>query len=200
MLDIGCGNGRSVFRLINPQNNIVGMDISKKMLQKAIERTKNTPIHESTSFMVGDATSLPFRNGTFNYSMTSGVMSNLPDVRETCAEIFRVLKPRGIYFGLENNKSVFRGVFDFLSRIIGIWKNVKGASPEISHSMLKDWFPANKVKITSVTSVFLPPNIFNIPGKKFALKLLEFTNRIFYFFGLRNQGGLIIFEVQKLER
>ena len=198
LLDVGAGNGRSAVRLTSQEITVIGIDISKKMLTKAVRRSKESGVHATRSFMVGDATSLSFVNESFDYAITSGVLSQLPNVNKTCSEIQRVLRSGGIYFGLENNNSMFRGIFDLLAKMIGIWKNETGSEPVISHKMLEDWHSAHKTKINSLSSIFLPPNLYNFGGPKLAYKLLKFTDAIFYAFGLKNHGGLIIFDIEKL--
>jgi len=198
LLDVGCGNGRSAIRLTSPDINVIGIDISKKMVQKAISRAKESGMHRTRTFMVGDANRLSFKSNHFDYAITSGVLSQLPNVKQTCTEIQRILKPSGIYFGLENNKSMFRGIFDLLSKLIGIWKNETGSDPVISRKMLEDWHVDGPTKISTMSSVFLPPNLYNFGGEKLAYKLMKMTNGVFYAFGLKNHGGLIIFEIEKL--
>lgn len=199
LLDVGCGNGRSAVRLSSPELTVIGIDISKNMVAKAIARAKEHGNYETRSFMVGDGNRLGFQSGTFDYAITSGVLSQLPDVQQTCNEIQRILKPNGIYFGLENNKSMFRGVFDALARIFAPWKNEKGTDePEISREMLKKWHTKTKTEIRTTTSVYLPPVAFNLLGNKLALPFLKFTDGVFRLFGLKHHGGLIIFEVEKI--
>lgn len=198
MLDVGCGNGRSAERLTAPYLNVIGIDIAKNMIRKAIDRAnKNGKIKHQT-FLVGDATNLPFKKEQFHYAITSGVLSQLPNIQQTCSEIQRTLVPEGIYFGLENNKSLFRILFDILNKIFSIWKNEKGKEPEVSEELLKKWHGDNPITIHSYTSVFLPPHIFNWLGARNAEKLIQLTNNIFYLFGMKKHGGLIIFDVQKL--
>ena len=199
LLDVGAGNGRSAVRLTSPEITVIGIDISKKMLRKAVERSKESGVHATRSFTVGDATNLNFKNDSFDYAITSGVLSQLPDVKQTCSEIQRILIPGGIYFGLENNNSMFRGLFDLLSKFIGLWKNETGSDPVISRKMLEDWHSGYKTKINSLSSVFLPPILYNFGGPKVAFKLLKMTDAIFYAFGLKNHGGLIIYEIEKLK-
>ena len=85
-----------------------------------------------------------------------------------------------------------------LSKLIGIWKNKTGNEPVISHKMLEEWHNGSPTKINSRSSVFLPPNLYNIIPK-LACNLLRMTDGIFYAFGLKNHGGLIIFDIEKLK-
>lgn len=54
-------------------------------------------------FVVGDCFRLPFRDGTFDTVWLGLVIHQLPDLAEALQEIYRVLKPGGVYIGLEPN-------------------------------------------------------------------------------------------------
>ncbi len=197
VLDVGCGNGRSSVRFFDSDMNLLGLDVSKNMLRKAIKRVRDTPFHKTRTFIVADANGIPVIDSSFDYAVTSGVLSNLPDVSQTCAHINRTLSKKGIYFGLENNRSMFRGIFDALAGIFAPWKNEKGNTPEVNQNMLEGFHNGLNVNVSSISSVFLPPIIFNMLGDKLAFSFLKLTNNIFYTLGLKNHGGLIIFEIQK---
>jgi len=195
MLDVGCGNGRSAERLMNPKLNFVGIDISRSMIKRAIERSENSGAIEHRSFFIADANNLPFKAESFDFAMTSGVLSNVPNPEVTVKSIFNQLKTGGVYFGLENNKSIFRGLFDFLMNAFAIWKNEKGNLPEISHNMLQDW--SEEKNLVFQTSVYLPPHFFNFWSIGTAKKLIHQTDSFFKLIGLKNHGGLIIFNIFK---
>ena len=121
LLDIGCANGRSAFRLIESGVTVVGFDISKKMVRHAIERAKRESRQRVTTFLVADGNAPPFVQSSFDYALTYGVLHHLPNPAVACRQIQRILKPGGTYFGSENNKSIFRGIFDLLMRFVPLW-------------------------------------------------------------------------------
>ena len=64
--------------------------------------------------------------------------------------------------------------------------------------MLEDWHQGLPVRLTSRTSVFLPPHLFNLVGNRAAHSLLAATDRLCSLVpGYAEQGGIIIFEIQK---
>ncbi|MCH2046008.1 MAG: class I SAM-dependent methyltransferase [Saprospiraceae bacterium] len=193
VLDIGCGNGRSIERFIPENAKIIGIDISRKMLQKAKKRTQAS----DALLMVGDATFPPFVEDCFDFCITSGVLSNLPNPTQTCQSIHKILKKGGAHLGLENNKSIFRLPFDILNSFISIWKNKKGKEPEISPKILKRWYAGCNIDIDSKTLVFLPPQMFSKNDVDSAKKRLRKSDNFFKSIGFKKQGGLITFKVSK---
>ena len=49
-------------------------------------------------------------DSSFDYVLIYGVLHHLPDAGFACREVARTLKPGGIYFGLENNETIFRKI------------------------------------------------------------------------------------------
>lgn len=60
ILDIGCGTGRHAIELTKRGYNIMGIDLSESMIEKAIENAKNEGI--TIDFQIADARKLPFTN------------------------------------------------------------------------------------------------------------------------------------------
>jgi SAM-dependent methyltransferase/uncharacterized protein YbaR (Trm112 family) len=198
LLDIGCANGRSAFPFVKQGVTVIGFDISKKMVRQAIERAEWEGAQDHTTFFVADGSQLPFRDESFEYALIYGVLHHLPAPRKVCVEVLRVLKKGGIYFGSENNQTIFRGLFDVLMKLLPLWSEEAGEQPLISRQMLQEWVRGASVRMRCGTSVFLPPHLFNLMGTKVARVLLPATDRLFSWApGLRHQGGLIVFEIQK---
>jgi hypothetical protein len=86
----------------------------------------------------------------------------------------------GIYYGVENNKSVFRGIFDLLMSIKPLWIEEAGAEPLISAEMIDGWVGGVRARVTSETNVFLPPHLFNQLGPSLAKNLLEGSDRLLH--------------------
>jgi 2-polyprenyl-3-methyl-5-hydroxy-6-metoxy-1,4-benzoquinol methylase len=199
LLDIGCANGRSAFPMAESGVTVVGCDISKKMIRQAIEQAKRRGLTASTSFFVADGNALPLAECSFDYAMTYGVLHHLPDPGSTCQRIQRILKPGGIFFGSENNQTIFRRVFDLLMKLKPLWTEEAGREPLISRKMLDDWHSGQAVLIRSATSVFAPPHLLNLVGRDAARRLLAFTDAVCSAVpGMAGQGGLIVFEIHKL--
>jgi SAM-dependent methyltransferase/uncharacterized protein YbaR (Trm112 family) len=198
ILDVGCADGRSCFPFVNRGHTIIGFDISKALVQQAARRANAHNAQASTTFFVSDASALPFRDDAFDYVVVYGVLHHVPDPEATCREVYRVLKPEGVYFGSENNVSIFRGIFDLLMRIRPIWSEEAGKQPLISRRHIDKWLQGLPASLSYRTSVFLPPQLLNLAGHRHAPWTLALSDKMCAALpGLRNQGGLIVFELKK---
>lgn len=197
-LDIGCADGRSTFQMARAGTTLVGFDISRRMIEHAIERARSLDLERFTTFFVADGSRLPIRDKSFDYVIIYGVLHHLPDPRNTCRDTFRVLKNGGLYFGCENNVSVFRGLFDLMMRLRPLWTEEAGPQPLISSAMVRDWLKGLSVDLRFSTRVFVPPHLVNLLGMRLGRAFLTATDRMFSCFPiLGNQGGLLVFEARK---
>jgi ubiquinone/menaquinone biosynthesis C-methylase UbiE len=69
----------------------VGVDLTPAMLGRARARAGPLRIH----FQIGDATVLPFRDGTFDQVVLHLILAVVPDPSAALAEAARVVKPGG---------------------------------------------------------------------------------------------------------
>ena len=94
ILEIGCGAG-SMVRAIGacrPDLEISGCDLSINTIREAKRRS-------CMIRLVGaDATSLPFRSGTFKGVLLFDVLEHLPDPSYAVSEAARVLEPNGLLY------------------------------------------------------------------------------------------------------
>lgn len=200
LLDVGCAQGRSTFKLIDLDIQVVGFDISKGMIRQIIKRADNENYSQRASFFVADASMFPFQPMVFDYVLMYGVLHHIPNPRESLKEVDRVLKAGGRYFGCENNKTILRRWFDLLMKIYPLWQEDAGKEPLISEKMIKDWLNGTSLAGRINSNVFIPPHFINLFSNKIAIKLLKATNslgsRIPY---LRHHGGLIFIEGGKMD-
>jgi ubiquinone/menaquinone biosynthesis C-methylase UbiE/uncharacterized protein YbaR (Trm112 family) len=197
ILDVGCGTGGNSVPLAD-RYTVIGFDISKKAILRATTDAEAKGRSNRTTFFVADGTRLPLKNDTFDYAQTFGALHHLPDPQQTIREILRVLRPGGIHHALEPNKTVFRGLFDFLMKINPLWIEQANTDPLMSDATVEKWLTGMPASFTSETSVFLPPQIFNLIGDAAARSLLEMVDRLCSSIpGLRRQGGVLFFMVRK---
>jgi len=99
MLDLGCGEGRHIFGLMEkfPDLKCIGLDPHIESLDKAFEGLKflESISNTKTNFLSGSAYSLPFSDGSFDLVVCSEVLEHLHDYKDAIKEINRVLKPGG---------------------------------------------------------------------------------------------------------
>ena len=99
MLDIGCGEGRHVFGVMqNFKNTLcIGVDMDDPSLAKAREGYEffKSISNQGATFIKGSAYSLPIPSSTLDLVICSEVLEHLDDYHLALEEIHRVLKPGG---------------------------------------------------------------------------------------------------------
>ena len=114
VLDLCCGTGDQAFAFRKEAPigaEIMGSDFVPEMLVRA--RAKAAAFGAGVTFVEADALSLPFGGGSFDLVSCSFGFRNLANYERGLLEIFRVLKPGGVYVYDTINRT-------FLSRVIVI--------------------------------------------------------------------------------
>ncbi len=94
VLDLGCGTGRLLRELADQKIPVIGIDISKGMLEKACLNQQSWKYYRS-NLMAGDANALPFHRGLFSCIILIHLLHLLSDWKEVLSEAMRVLRPDG---------------------------------------------------------------------------------------------------------
>ncbi|WP_013324447.1 class I SAM-dependent methyltransferase [Gloeothece verrucosa] len=94
VLDLGCGTGEFERLLLteNPEQKIIGIDISEEMLVKAKYKCQGYP---NVSFQQASVSSLPFNTHTFDVIVSASAFHYFEHPETAIQEIKRVLKPDG---------------------------------------------------------------------------------------------------------
>ena len=93
VLDIGCGDGRSILDIISITQNIVGLDYDEKAVSDAKNNLSKYP---TVKIIKENATSLPFDSESFDFIICMGTFANFADKKfDTLNEMRRVLKSSG---------------------------------------------------------------------------------------------------------
>ena len=102
MLDVGCGEGRHIFGIMQdyPQMKCIGLDMDNASLHKAHEGYEyfESISNAGAEFLKGSAYSLPFPDESIDLIVCSEVLEHLHEYNEAVYEIHRVLKPGGKFF------------------------------------------------------------------------------------------------------
>jgi len=91
-LDVGCGNGRHVETLQERADRVVGVDVSRSLLDAALERVPDG------RFVLGDASHLPIGSDCVDLAVYIATLHHLPSRDERIAsldELARALGPDG---------------------------------------------------------------------------------------------------------
>ena len=92
VLDVGCGKGLLFSRIASESEQVVGVDVSKKLLLQARERARKL---RNADVVQADADHLPFKSDLFNAVFAFTVLQNMPKPAETLNGIKRTAKHDG---------------------------------------------------------------------------------------------------------
>lgn len=95
VLDVGCGGGFTCEYLAKRGAIVSGIDQSQPCIQVAQQHALHH--HLSIRYQHGVAEKLPYADATFDVVVCVDVLEHVADLRQTVSEIYRVLKPEGIF-------------------------------------------------------------------------------------------------------
>ncbi|QLH74087.1 MAG: class I SAM-dependent methyltransferase [Methanomassiliicoccales archaeon] len=96
VLELGCGNGKTMSALISSGVSPVCLDISRNALMRCKPIVRDGAVY----FVEGDVTDLPFKDGSFNSVVCFHILEHLTEVNRAKAarEVARVLSPGGMLY------------------------------------------------------------------------------------------------------
>ena len=92
VLDAGCGSGLFFSHVAAKAKVLVGVDVSRKLLLKAIGQAH---AFQNVLVLQADADHLPFREAFFDVGFVFTVLQNMPKPSETLKELKRVANSGG---------------------------------------------------------------------------------------------------------
>jgi ubiquinone/menaquinone biosynthesis methyltransferase len=152
-LDLATGTGDIAFALAARGAEVVGLDITARMIELA--RAKSTS--SNPAFLVGDMMALPFPPASFDIVTTGYGLRNVPNLTIAIDEIGRVLKPGGQILSLDFNRpsnGLLRSVYlAYLTVVGGVLGWLLHRDPD--------------------TYRYIPASIRQYPGAEAVARLLE---------------------------
>ena len=105
ILDVATGTGDFAFEALklNPEK-IYGIDISKGMLAKGVEKVNAKALGDLIELKYGDSAEIPFDDNTFDAITVAFGVRNFENLENGLTEMKRVLKPEGKVVILEFSK------------------------------------------------------------------------------------------------
>lgn len=98
LLEIGVGTGRLALPIAPHVGHITGVDISRNMMRKLLEKRSNQPV----SVAEADAHHLPFVSDAFDYAYIVHVLHLVAEPLRVLDELRRVIKPQGMLLHMHN--------------------------------------------------------------------------------------------------
>ena len=93
-LDVACGPGILACALAGRVHHVTGIDITPAMIAQARARQATMRL-DNLEWHVGNATALPFADGSFDRVTSRYAFHHMPDPAATLAEMKRVCRPGG---------------------------------------------------------------------------------------------------------
>jgi ubiquinone/menaquinone biosynthesis C-methylase UbiE len=112
ILDLGTGTGFvavEIAVLLRGQAQVVGLDLSQVMLALAAENAARKGVTAAIAWRTGDAKSMPFGDGEFDFIVSSGSLHHWEDPLAVFDEIARVLRPEGQCIVRDSKRLTQRG-------------------------------------------------------------------------------------------
>lgn len=100
-LEIGCGRGVGVEIILElfGADSVDAFDLDRRMINQARERL--AAVSSPVNLWVGDASAIEAENAQYDAVFDFGIIHHVPDWRRALAEVQRVLKPGGRFYGEE---------------------------------------------------------------------------------------------------
>ncbi len=101
MLDLGCGAGRHAFEVYRRGADVVALDMNGGELAEvsdmfaAMRTAGEAPARADARTAAGDATAMPFADGSFDRVIAAEVLEHILDDQRAMNELARVLRPGG---------------------------------------------------------------------------------------------------------
>ena len=99
VLDVGCGAGGIALHLVaaHRAGHVTGFDVEAPVIEAAKLRAAQRGLSERLDFVQAPPGPLPFADAAFDIVFSKDALLHVPDKEALYAELFRVLKPGGLF-------------------------------------------------------------------------------------------------------
>ena len=160
VLEVGCGEGRSIKDILPITKNITGIDIDIEAIEKTKKIFKN---YSKIKMLVMDGTNLSFENNSFDYVLCMTTFANFGDKKyKILEEMRRVVRKEGFIIisvfsesAFDYRMALYKKINFPLKKIEGTTvfydtKHDLGISEQFSEKELRNIFEKIKLKIVEI--------------------------------------------------
>lgn len=99
VLDIGCGGGANIARLLRdcPNGTVTGIDYSATSVEESRKMNAAAIADKRCQVVQGDVSDLPFADDSFDFILACETIYFWPDLEADLAQVHRVLHPGGTF-------------------------------------------------------------------------------------------------------
>jgi len=94
-LDVGCGGGANVARLLERCRLVCGVDYSEVSVEKSVKVNRKAIEENRCEILEGNVAALPFKDGRFDVVTAFETIYFWPDIVKSFRQVLRVLKEGG---------------------------------------------------------------------------------------------------------
>lgn len=123
VLEIGCGKGETTRILMDrfPDSNMVATDVDAE----AIDAAKRDVRDSRVTFVVADATRLPFPDASFDLVIELNSFHHVDRWMTAVAECARVTEPDGIFAAMDENVAAWGRLFRLIDRPASVFSSAE---------------------------------------------------------------------------
>jgi phosphatidylethanolamine/phosphatidyl-N-methylethanolamine N-methyltransferase len=148
ILEVGVGSGLAL-PYYPADAEVTGIDLSKPMLDKAVEKIAAHGLNNVTGLAVMDACRLGFRDGAFDAVAGMFMITLVPDAEAALDEFARVLRPGGEIV-LVNHIGAEGGPMALFEKIVAPLAKKLGWRAEFPLQRLRDWAASRQFEVVDV--------------------------------------------------
>lgn len=132
VLDIGSGLGAIDILLAEAYGvaSVVGIDVEEPLVADSIKRVEGSSVADRVRFQLVEPGPLEFADGAFDVVFSKDAIIHIPDKLALCKDVFRVLRPGGIFVGSD----WLRGGDGGFSQPTLDWLDIIGLTFEMNNS------------------------------------------------------------------
>ncbi|WP_160690370.1 class I SAM-dependent methyltransferase [Clostridium sp. C2-6-12] len=149
LLDVGCGTGNILCKLVNGKRELFGIDLSENMVKECKKR-----MEDNAEIKVADAEHMPYKDNFFDVLICNASFHHYPHPEEVLKEMKRVLKSGGrLLIGEGYALQPFRALLNLSFRFSNSGDFKSYGKNEFIRMLENNGFSLAKVKKTSSRTV-----------------------------------------------